>query len=305
MSLEKYRRPRMIVLNPRSTAYEAVRAMVDNHVGAILVHDSKELVGVVTDRDIAIEVVAGDLDARSTPLHDIMSDDVAALEVNASVEDAVRTMCERACRRVPITENGRPVGLVTLDDLLADGVIDAQAAGAVVRAQLEVAARFKPEGSLHPGTPARQDLSRSARSITRRKARADNAYGRLLRAVERHSGLQQRDRAELALQIVLGYLCRRVTPQEARHLIAQLPTRLHPSLEPFLDGPDKRITTDTIEEAVARELQMDREAAGFVLQSICEAVADSVSAGEIEEFRGQLPLSMKDLFPPTPLRRAG
>ncbi|MGK4001225.1 DUF2267 domain-containing protein [Sorangium sp. So ce1036] len=305
MSLEKYRRSRMIVLSPRSTAYEAVRAMVDNHVGAILVHDTQQLAGIVTDRDIAIEVVAGELDARSTPLHDIMSDDVAALEVSASVEDAVRTMRERACRRVPIIENGRPVGLVTLDDLLADGVIDAQAAGAVVRAQLEVAARFKPEGATHPGEPARPEISRPVRSITRRKARADNAYGRLLRAVERHSGLQQRDRAELALQIVLGHLCRRVTPQEARHLIAQLPSRLHPSLDPFLDGPDKRITTDTIEEAVARELQMDREAASFVLQSICEAVADSVSAGEIEGFRGQLPLEMKDLFPPTPLRRAG
>ncbi|WP_437287000.1 DUF2267 domain-containing protein [Sorangium sp. So ce406] len=305
MPLEQYRRPRMIVLSPRSTAYDAVRAMVDNHVGAILVHDGQRIAGIVTDRDVALEIVAGDLDARSTMLRDIMSDEVATLEIDASIDDAVRIMRDQACRRVPLTEQGRPVGLVTLDDLLADGAVDAEAAGSVVRAQLEVAARFKPGGALHPEGIARPERSRGpVRALTRRKARADSAYGRLLHAVERHSGLQQRDRAELALQIVLGNLCRRVTPQEARHLIAQLPSKLHPSLDPFLDGPDKRITTATIEDDVARELRMDREAAGFVLQAICEAVADSVSAGEIEGFRGQLPLDMKDLFPPTPLRRA-
>lgn len=305
MSLEEYRRPRMIVLSPRSTAYDAVRAMMDNHVGAVLVHDGQRLAGIVTDRDIALEVVAGDLDARSTMLRDIMSDEIATLELDASIDDAVRTMRDHACRRVPVTEQGRPVGLVTLDDLLADGVIDVEAAGSVVKAQLEVAARFKPEGALHPEGTARPERSHGrVRALTRRKARADSAHGRLIHAVERHSGLQQRDRAELALQIVLGCLCRRVTPQEARHLVAQLPSKLHPSLEPFLDGPDKRITTATIEADVARELRMDREAASFVLQAICEAVADSVSAGEIEGFRGQLPLDMKDLFPPTPLRRA-
>ncbi|AUX47959.1 hypothetical protein SOCE26_094850 [Sorangium cellulosum] len=306
MPLEDYRRSRMIILRPRSTAYEAARAMADNHVGAVLVHDDHHIVGLVTDRDVALEVVAGDLDAHSTPLHDIMSDEVATLEISASIDDVVRTMRDRACRRVPLTEHGRPVGLVTLDDLLADGVIDAGTAGSIVKAQLEVAARFKPEGALHPEEPARPELSRGRmRALTRRKARADSAYGRLLHAVERHSGLQTREHAELALEIALGSLCRRVTPQEARHLIAQLPSRLHPSLAPFLDGPDKRITTDTIEGDLARELRMDREAAGFVLQAICEAIADSVSAGEVEGFRGQLPLDMKDLFPPTPLRRAG
>jgi CBS domain-containing protein/uncharacterized protein (DUF2267 family) len=306
MSLEHYRRPRMIVLGLRSTAYEAARAMADNHVGAILVHENQRIAGVVTDRDVALEIVAGDLDGRSTTLRDIMSDEVAMLDIRASIEDAVRTMREHACRRVPVTENERPVGLVTLDDLLADEAIDAATAASIVKAQLEAAARFKPEGSLHPVEPARPEMASPARarSLTRRKARADSAYGRLLHAVERHSGLQQRDRAELALELVLSALCRRVTPGEARHLIAQLPSKLHPALEKSLDGPDKRITTETIEADLSRELRLDRDAAELVLTSICEAVADSVSAGEIEEFRGQLPLGMKDLFPPSPFRRA-
>jgi CBS domain-containing protein/uncharacterized protein (DUF2267 family) len=306
MSLEAYRRPRMIVLSMRSTAYEAARAMVDNHVGAVLVHGGEQpIAGIVTDRDIALEVVAGDLDGRSTPLRDIMSDEIATLDIGASVEDAVRVMREHACRRVPVTEQGKPIGLVTLDDLLAEGEIDAATAGAIVRAQLEVAARFKPAGSIHPEEPARPEMSPGrVRALLRRRARAESAHGRLLHAVERHSGLLRRDSAELALEIVLTSLCRRVTPEEARHLIAQLPSKLHPVLTPRLDGPDKRITRESIEADLARELHLDPAAAETVLTSICEAIADSVSAGEIEGFRGQLPLDMKDLFPPTWLRSA-
>ncbi len=209
MSLEEYRRPRMIVLNPRSTACDAVRAMMDNHVGAVLVHDGQRLAGIVTDRDIALEVVAGDLDARSTMLRDIMSDEIATLGLDASIDDAVRTMRDHACRRVPVTEQGRPVGLVTLDDLLADGVIDAEVAGSVVKAQLEVAARFKPEGGCTPRRPRARSARTAACAPHPAQGARRRAYGRLIHAVERHSGLQQRDRAELARQIVLGCLCRR------------------------------------------------------------------------------------------------
>jgi uncharacterized protein (DUF2267 family) len=215
-------------------------------------------------------------------------------------------MRAKACRRVPITENGKPVGLVTLDDLIVDRAVDLETVGNIVAAQLEVAARFKPEGALHPEEAARAGTAPArARALTRHRARAELAYTRLMRAVERHTGLQARDRAELALEIVLGQLCRRVTPQEARHLVAQLPSMLHPRLSRYLDGPDKRITTESIEAELVDALQVDRDVAGMLLVSICEAIADCVSAGEIEAFRGQLPLDMKDLFPPTPLRRAG
>jgi uncharacterized protein (DUF2267 family) len=123
--------------------------------------------------------------------------------------------------------------------------------------------------------------------------------------VERHSGLRAKDRAEQALTIVLGSLCRRVTPDEARHLVAQLPSKLQQILLPYLDGPDREITTDTIREDIVRQLGVETEVAILLITSVCEAIGDCVSAGEIEAFRGQLPLAMKDLLPPTPLRRAG
>jgi CBS domain-containing protein len=60
--------------------------------------------------------------------------------VGASLADVVHTMRERACRRIPLTEDGQPVGLVTLDDLMVDGEIS-QGTRLIVAAQLDAEAR--------------------------------------------------------------------------------------------------------------------------------------------------------------------
>jgi uncharacterized protein (DUF2267 family) len=104
--------------------------------------------------------------------------------------------------------------------------------------------------------------------------------------------------------LVLGMLCRRVTPAQARHLVAQLPSKLQPELERNLVGPDRHITRSAIEAELMNRLHLGEAIAATLLTSVCEALADGVSAGEIEAFRGQLPLDMKDLFPPTPLARS-
>ena len=143
MSLDRFRRPRMIVLHPHATAYEAACAMAEHEVGSVLVANGHDIVGIVTDRDLVLELVAADLDPRSTPLADVMSRAVVTLDVGASLADVTRVMRQHACRRIPLLEDGRPVGLVTLDDLLVDG----EFAGTrlVVAAQLDMATRRERE----------------------------------------------------------------------------------------------------------------------------------------------------------------
>src|SRR6185369_6410248 len=134
MSLERYCRARLVVLHPYSSAHAAARAMADNHIGSILVAERQQLLGIVTDRDFALEIVAGDL-PHTTPVHDVMSDELATVPVTASIDEVVRTMREHRCRRVPIVEDGKLVGMVTLDDLIVDGAIDLAAAGSIIVAQ--------------------------------------------------------------------------------------------------------------------------------------------------------------------------
>lgn len=306
MSLERYRRPRLVILRPSATAYEAARAMADNHIGAILVGQDQQLLGIVTDRDLALDVIAGDLDPHATTVREVMSDEIAALEVGATVEEALDIMRECACRRVPLVEDGRPVGMVTLDDLLLYGDADQATASAVIAAQLEVGARFKEEGVFHPTEPARPGMADGRRRARRRsEARAEGTHRRLLGEVERHAGLAGKDKAEAALRIVLGALCRRLAPDEARHFIAQLPSRMHEELERQAVGPDRSVTTTLIQSELEDRLGLGPDRAPAVLSAVLEVVSASVSAGEIDDVRAQLPAAMKDLFPIAPVRLTG
>lgn len=97
---------------------EAAQAMRRDDIGDVIVlDDGDQICGIVTDRDIAVNVVAENRDAASTKLSDICTRDVVTLEPNANIGEAVRLMSERAIRRIPIVENGRPVGIVSLGDL--------------------------------------------------------------------------------------------------------------------------------------------------------------------------------------------
>lgn len=144
MSLDRFKRTRMVVLTQRATIYQAARAMADNHIGAVLVSRASKLAGIVTDRDLAIGVLGGDLDPRTTPLSEVMSEGLVTCDIGATLDDVVQLMINHAVRRIPITENDRPVGLITFDDLVIDGSIGPDVLRAIVAAQLEVEAPHKP-----------------------------------------------------------------------------------------------------------------------------------------------------------------
>lgn len=298
MGLEQYRRQRMIVLQPLSTAYDAARAMVDNHVGALLVAGDQALGGVVTDRDLVCEVMAAGLDPTMVPLGEVMSSDVVSVDIGADVAAVVALMSKHACRRIPVVESGKAVGLVTLDDLLLEGAIDAHTAAEIIRAQLETPARYKRSGATHPEVPARVEVSpRGGRALTRRNARAAASYARLLKLVEQRTQIADRAQAELGLKIVLGSICRRLPPEEARHAIAQLPSVLKEGLGAHLDGPNRQITRATIESEIAAVLGVSRERAAEIAVAVSESIADSVSQGEVAAMMTQLPRAMRELFP--------
>lgn len=102
---------------------EAAELMRDQHVGSLVVvreaHAGRIVVGMVTDRDIAVVAVARDFDPQSLRVADIMSSDPVTARPEHSVNEVMTLMRERGIRRVPVTsDDGVLVGLVTLDDLL-------------------------------------------------------------------------------------------------------------------------------------------------------------------------------------------
>ena len=105
------------VLDVTDTAISAAKAMADDDIGDVLVVEGDRLYGIITDRDIALRIVAEGRDPNATPLREVCSTSVVTLEPGASIDDAVQLMSEQAIRRLPIVEDGRPVGVVSLGDL--------------------------------------------------------------------------------------------------------------------------------------------------------------------------------------------
>jgi CBS domain-containing protein len=95
----------------------AAKAMKDRGVGTVLVLFDGRLSGLVTDRDITVRVLAEDRDPLTTRVGDICSGELAVLGPDDDVEQAGRLVRERAIRRIPIMENGTPVGVVSIGDL--------------------------------------------------------------------------------------------------------------------------------------------------------------------------------------------
>lgn len=108
------------ILPASASLVDAARVMRDQDIGPVIVVEGDRVVGLVTDRDIVVRAVAEDRSPSATSLGDVASGDLATVSPDDSVDDAVRVMRERAVRRLPVVEGGKPVGIVSLGDLAVE-----------------------------------------------------------------------------------------------------------------------------------------------------------------------------------------
>lgn len=94
--------------------------MRDNDIGDVVVEKSGKVCGIVTDRDIVIRAVAESKNVETTDLDSICSKNLISLSPEQTDEDAVRLMREKRVRRLPVIENDKVVGVVSLGDLAVD-----------------------------------------------------------------------------------------------------------------------------------------------------------------------------------------
>ena len=115
----------LMTLNPVSmpdtaSVQEAARAMRDQDIGDVIVIKHDQVCGIVTDRDIAVRIVAEAQDPATTTLADIYSHSLLTVTPTDSIEHAVRLMRDHAIRRLPVLEGGKAVGIVSLGDLAVE-----------------------------------------------------------------------------------------------------------------------------------------------------------------------------------------
>ena len=106
-------------IDPSQTVGDAARVMRDQDVGSLPVTEQGRLVGVITDRDITVRVVAFSRDPSMTTVEDVMTPDPVTVHFEAPVEKALAVMRSHQVRRlVVVDDEGLLVGLVSLDDVL-------------------------------------------------------------------------------------------------------------------------------------------------------------------------------------------
>lgn len=281
MALHWYRRPRLVVLRPNSSVLEAARAIEQNRIGAVVVQHKGRVAGIVTDRDLAVRALGRGLDAKTTAIAEVMTPEPLTLSPADTQADAIRLMQTRNVRRIPLVEEGRVVGMVTLDDLLLDEAAPLEELAAIVQTQIG------------EGGPAESERSPARR---RSLARAEGTLARLVNKVRDEASLESTEQARAALEVVLASLVRRLTDTEAEHLIAQLPSLLQPGLRGLPPGPDKSITRESIELELAERLALDRARVGHLLAAVGGTLAQWVSPGQMEDVRGQLPQEFRGVF---------
>ena len=113
----------VVVVQRNDTALEAAKLMRQHHVGDVLVVEDRNgiqvPVGIVTDRDLIMEIMAPELDGSVITVSDIMAQELVTVKESTGIFEAIQYMRQKAVRRLPIVnESGGLIGILTLDDLL-------------------------------------------------------------------------------------------------------------------------------------------------------------------------------------------
>jgi CBS domain-containing protein len=102
-----------------TTVLIAVQQMNDRKIGALLVLDRGRPVGIFTERDVLVRVVAACLDPKVTPVGEVMTRSLVAVHSETTVGEAMRIITEKRCRHLPIVDDSRLRGLISIGDLMS------------------------------------------------------------------------------------------------------------------------------------------------------------------------------------------
>lgn len=104
--------------SPETTVYEAIRLMSDKGIGALVVMQGDKLVGMFSERDYTRKIALMDRSSRTTPVSDIMSTTLTTVTPTHSIDACLSLMTDKHIRHLPILQDGKLVGMLSIGDLV-------------------------------------------------------------------------------------------------------------------------------------------------------------------------------------------
>jgi CBS domain-containing protein len=113
----------VVTVDPADTIGEAAEKMIDARIGAVLVSDFGSVIGILTERDV-LRAVAHRTHSSEARVRQWMTREVVTVPPSMDADEAARTMLKRNFRHLPVLDDGRPVGIVSMRDLAREAITD-------------------------------------------------------------------------------------------------------------------------------------------------------------------------------------
>jgi CBS domain-containing protein len=108
----------VIGVDPTATVYQAIESMVENNCGSLLVMQDGNIAGIFTERDYLRKIALQGRTSQDTEVQEVMTSPVVVCEAGSEIDEALAMMTDRRIRHLPVVDDGRVVGVVSIGDLV-------------------------------------------------------------------------------------------------------------------------------------------------------------------------------------------
>jgi len=109
---------------PDTMVFDAIKLMAEAKVGALLVLEDEQLIGIVSERDYARKVILESRSSRETPVRDVMTNVVLTVTPEQSIDECLLLMSKHHIRHLPVAENGKPIGMLSVMDVVRNIILE-------------------------------------------------------------------------------------------------------------------------------------------------------------------------------------
>ncbi|EPG37703.1 CBS domain-containing protein [Acinetobacter colistiniresistens] len=114
----------IFTISPNATVLEAIKIMADKGVGALVVAEDEKVVGIFSERDYTRKIALMERSSNNTPVADIMTSKVISVSLNYTVEECLNLMTDRHLRHLPVLDQEKLVGFISIGDLVKAAMDD-------------------------------------------------------------------------------------------------------------------------------------------------------------------------------------